>query len=941
MSKWTPIVRNSGRSLVLAAAASLMLAATVAPAPAATADQTRSEKYYREAQEYLKKGDVNTAVIQLKNALKADPGNVDARLSLGEIYLRLGNGAYAEKEIKAAEQRGAPFADLMVNLGRAYLLQGRFDDVLKEITPERATDANRADVLIVRGEAQLGLRRFDLAEAAFREAHQTNPKETRALVGIAQAFVNRGRVKEAEEQVDLALKATPDLVEAQILKGDLRRINRDGPGAIAAYTKAIEHRPNNVRARLGRAAALIDLNRDSESEDDLKAVLKQAPRYPMARYLQALSLAKKKDYVGAKDMLLDAGSALDEHLPSMFLKGAISYALGEYEQATVHLSRYLEAIPQNLRARKMLAAVHVRNRQPARALEVLTPVAKDAGDDPQLLTLLGSVHMQLGEVNKGTEYFQKAAEAAPDQAGIRTQLALGRLAQGKADQAEGDLEVALELDKDASRAGILLALVRLRKGEFKEAAESAEQLRKSMPDSPLPPNLLGAAYLGQGDMAKAREMFGEALKQKSDFNPARMNLAQLDAREGKFEAAKSQYNAILESDARNAGAMMGLANLAIAEKKPEEVETWLKRASEADSRSLAPRLRLIAFYSESGSPQKALEAARELNASVPNRPEVLEVLGRSEIAAGNPQNGVEAYRTLTELLPKSTRAHALLASAQVLAQDLKGARTSLEKALEIDDSAAQTHVALIELDMREQRYDEALKRIDIVKQKQPKAPVADMLRGDVYFQQGRFDEAIKAYDAARALEDGPVLALRRYNAERAAGQGDTALAWLEAWLAKNDHRAVRHVLASAYISEKNYPKAIAHWEKLLEPEPNNPVVLNNLAWLYQETGNSRAKELGERALAAAPQSPAVMDTLGWILVQSDNASRGLELLRKASDAAPNQGDIRFHMAAALHRTGRAEDARKELEKLLASAAEMQNFSKKADAEALLKELGGG
>jgi tetratricopeptide (TPR) repeat protein len=84
-----------------------------------------------------------------------------------------------------------------------------------------------------------------------------------------------------------------------------------------------------------------------------------------------------------------------------------------------------------------------------------------------------------------------------------------------------------------------------------------------------------------------------------------------------------------------------------------------------------------------------------------------------------------------------------------------------------------------------------------------------------------------------------------------------------------------------------------------------------------------------------------MDTLGWILVQSDDPQRGYDLLKKAVDAAPNQGDIRYHMAAALQRQGRTDDAKKELQKLLASNAGVVNFSLKPDAEKLLKQLQGG
>ena len=47
-------------------------------------------EYLGEAQSYFDKGEYRTAVIPLKNALLIDPDNGQARLLLGQTYLRLG-----------------------------------------------------------------------------------------------------------------------------------------------------------------------------------------------------------------------------------------------------------------------------------------------------------------------------------------------------------------------------------------------------------------------------------------------------------------------------------------------------------------------------------------------------------------------------------------------------------------------------------------------------------------------------------------------------------------------------------------------------------------------------------------------------------------------------------------------------------------------------------
>jgi Flp pilus assembly protein TadD len=93
--------------------------------------------------------------------------------------------------------------------------------------------------------------------------------------------------------------------------------------------------------------------------------------------------------------------------------------------------------------------------------------------------------------------------------------------------------------------------------------------------------------------------------------------------------------------------------------------------------------------------------------------------------------------------------------------------------------------------------------------------------------------------------------------------------------------------------------------------------------------------MAEQAYKLTGDNPAIMDTLGWILVQRGETARGVELLRKAVNAAPKAPDVRFHLAAALAKAGDKAGARKEAEQSLAGG---QPFAAMDDAKALLRQL---
>ena len=88
-----------------------------------------------------------------------------------------------------------------------------------------------------------------------------------------------------------------------------------------------------------------------------------------------------------------------------------------------------------------------------------------------------------------------------------------------------------------------------------------------------------------------------------------------------------------------------------------------------------------------------------------------------------------------------------------------------------------------------------------------------------------------------------------------------------------------------------------------QKQPDNVLVLNNLAWAYQQVKDPRALETAERAYKLKPDNAAVADTLGWMLVEQGNTTRGLELLQKAVAAAPKALEIRYHLAQAWVKSG--------------------------------------
>lgn len=75
---------------------------------------------------------------------------------------------------------------------------------------------------------------------------------------------------------------------------------------------------------------------------------------------------------------------------------------------------------------------------------------------------------------------------------------------------------------------------------------------------------------------------------------------------------------------------------------------------------------------------------------------------------------------------------------------------------------------------------------------------------------------------------------------------------------------------------------------------------------------NKALDLAQRAKLALPKTASVSDTLGWVYYKRDLYGSALPLFQEAVREDPNHAIFHFHLAAALMRSGKLDQAREEL-----------------------------
>jgi len=890
--------------------------------------RSSSDELIKSAQEYIAKGDSNSAVIQLRNALQKAPDNAEARYLLGTLLAKRGDAAGAVKELRRALELNYPTDQVIPELAKALIGDGDAKELISEFGATALSNPGaQAAFKTTLGQAYLALGKPKEAEAAFSAALALRPDLAEAALGIATLRAATGDLAEATKIVDRVLATPGAPADASLLKAQLLYGQDQVDEARDVLQKLVEAKPDLAMARYRLASLLIARNDFDGAKAQVAAMRNISKQDPRAYYLEALIASRRDDLPAAREAIQQVLKGSPQHLPSLLLAGEIEYRAGQYNQARDYLRQALNGAPGLPYAKRLLAATYLRLGSPARALEELQPLLSGRQNDPQLMALAGEAYLEMGDFPASAQYFMQAKTMAPGSVVARTRLGQVKFAEGDTEGAIQELEAASALDQNVASADLALVVNLLRRRDFDQALDAVARLEKKQPNNPMVYNLKGIVYLAKRDVANARTNFERALQVQADYIPAVSNLAMLDRLDKKPEQGRKRFDAILEKEPKNEQALLAFANLLQSlGSDPSEIETLIKRAVAANPQSMSARIALVNFYIRKGDTKQALLAAQEASSAMPNDPRALDLLGRVQLATGDASMAVGTFSKLVAARPGAVEPLMLLAKAHVSVKEYDRAIQRLREALAIKPDLLDANREIVAIYNASGRPEQALEEIKTLQRQRPNDPGVYVLAGDYWLTQRNWHEAELAYAAAqkRAPDDAQI-AIKLHAAASAAGKTTAADAAADGWLRSHPKDiAVRGYLAERALRKKDYKVSARYYQAILAQDPENALMLNNLAWVLGEMGDPKALSYGEKALSLSPNSPSILDTVGTLLVKKGDAVLGVQRLQQAARIAPNQADIRLHLAKALIKAGDKPAARKELEALAAAASEQAN-----------------
>ena len=899
-----------------------------------------SEKDFEESHTAMQKGDLKTALVQLKKLVKSYPESAQARYELGTAELLARDFGGAEKELGLARDYGFPVSQVNTKLAWVMLLQGKYDELFKSVSPCPEDVVCKAEVLSVYARAHLAQNKLDAADEDTRGALEAQPEAASPRLARALTLVARGDLAGAEQVVDSLLSVNAKQPEALGLKGDMRRQASDFPAAEKSYRAALEIGPGDLTVRLHLVMAIMAQDRMDDARAEVDKVLAQAPKSVLAVYLKAMLLTRTNKMQEALEAVRPFEKDIAATPPGTFLLALIHAGNNNLESAFKYAGTYHSAVPDNIVGTKLLARIEFRLGAYDRVVSLLGPLHDKVAGDADTLDLLGSAYLAEGRIKEANDVLSEAIKIRPDDQSIRGRLAVTHAKQN-ATHEEGvhELEDLVNHDPKNVRMDLALFSAHMGNGDYDRAVAAATAMMGRQPNSPLPVTLRGSAKLVKGDEQGAQSDFAEALKKDPSFVPAVLYQAEIDMRNGRFDPPRQALDKILKSNPADLRTLIARAQVERRDGNLGAAIPFLNLAISAHPQEIEPRSQLLKIYMEQHDGEHVAVTANDLARAMPNNPSAVDLAAKALLAVGKNDEGTGYYRQLQNTFPGSAQVHLQLGRAYLQSGKLDEAKNAFDRAIAANNKYLPAWIDRIALERKTQGFDAALNLARKAETGNPGNEPFSLLVGDLMVDENKLSDAEEVYRLSAGRQPSSASEVRLFFVAMKRGDAPRARRGMDDWLAKHpDDIEARTAMAEGLLQAKDYGKAAEQYEKLLVKMPRNVVVANNLAWAYDSVNDPRALPTAKQAYLLAPGEPPVIDTYGYMLYRKGDTKKGAELVQQAFKLRPYDPSIAYHMAKLLKDRQDLVAARNLLKKIIDSKIQ---FDEEKEAKALYAQVGGG
>jgi tetratricopeptide (TPR) repeat protein len=625
----------------------------------------------------------------------------------------------------------------------------------------------------------------------------------------------------------------PDIVNANLAVAEysLKQGAWERATQHAHFVLVKDKKNRTAHGILGLIAALGGQTETAEQELTFFKGTNEADFYP--EMITAVLNGQKRNFTEASKHLKVALQKDSDHPIALFYSGSLELSQGKLDQAEIAFTTTLDRSPDFAPALAGLGNIYWQKQQPDKAV---VSYQKAINAEPETLLY----HQQLIAIFKATEQKDAETKASIEMLyfipGVKARYieqSLELLNQGDYNEAIRLADTLLGKYKKFPAGHYIKAVALINIGKSEAATKSITDLLAAGSGIAKTHHEAAMCYLASGNLRKAEDQFKLAVEIEPGNSRSFVFLPIIEQLLGHRDTALNGFSVMLSQEESPALIHYLRANTYLADGKTYEYNQEMVKGQ-----AMVPGLN---FSTIDTAPLSAdpIAIAEDRNLMV-----LLYLNGWYE-------QSNQRSSSVLKAIPTDPYALWYKGLAQMAQKKHLDATSSFKRLIEVDPNLAAAQMELGQAYSLLNDSSNALASFKNVTKLAPFFAPAYIAMGNMYYKAGRDAEAVQAY--RNAIDINP-----------AALQGYQPLTLL--------------------LAEKteNHAEAFNLAQKMVQLEPDNPVSLDALGWIYTQQGQV---EIGisklQTAISLLPQEPLVMYHLGIAYYKDNQLEKAKQWLQAA------------------------------------------------------------
>jgi tetratricopeptide (TPR) repeat protein/peptidoglycan/LPS O-acetylase OafA/YrhL len=305
-----------------------------------------------------------------------------------------------------------------------------------------------------------------------------SPDLVRPRIFLARAYIKRGEISKAREQLEMAIALNPEEPEIYFHMGNIYHIAGEMKKAMESFEEALKFKPDYIRAmtnlailnaKMGdREKALFLLTKALSIEPDDPAInMNIGVLYGNSGDLdKAISSFEKALKIDPKNIKTISNLAY-----ALIQKGDLNLAIEKYKEA-------LSIEPENKEILLDLGTAFIKKGMLHEAMERFNKVKKIDPGDPRAYNNIGIIYAKLGRYRDAIKEFLAFVKLQPESPIAYKNLGRAFLDAGEYEHAVQAFSKVIAMEPENGKYHYYLGLAKRGKGDIEGARESFEKARR-------------------------------------------------------------------------------------------------------------------------------------------------------------------------------------------------------------------------------------------------------------------------------------------------------------------------------------------------------------------------------------------------------------------------------------------------------------------------------